>query len=86
MWSRVWTPAERRVIEQFKPQLEPAWVPPADEFNEWHYLVMSRRTNPQAFVYDKPIIVMPDQKSFSATDIFVSAFKGFLRGCLSVLT
>jgi len=38
---------------------------------------MSRRTNPAAFAYGKPVIVLLDEKSFSATDIFVSAFKGY---------
>lgn len=71
-----WTPAERRAIEAFTQDFTPQWTPPADEFSEWHYLVMSRRTNPEAFVYGKPVIVLLDPKSFSATDIFVSAFKG----------
>jgi Tol biopolymer transport system component len=72
-----WTPDERRAIERFKESFGPEWTPPADEFSEWHYLVMSRRTNPAAFAYGKPVIVLLDEKSFSATDIFVSAFKGY---------
>jgi C-terminal processing protease CtpA/Prc len=72
-----WTPEERLAIAQFKQKFTPEWQPPADEFSDWHYLVMSRRTNPQAFVYGKPVIVLLDQKSFSATDIFVSAFKDY---------
>jgi C-terminal processing protease CtpA/Prc len=72
-----WTPEERAAIARFKETFTPEWVPPEDDFSEWHYLVMSRRTNPDAFVYGRPVILLLDENSFSATDIFVSAFKGW---------
>jgi hypothetical protein len=72
-----WSPAERRAIADFRAGFTPEWEPPADEFSEWHYLVMSREMNPDAFVYGRPVIVLLDEQSFSATDIFVSAFKGY---------
>ena len=72
-----WTPEERRAIAAFKQEFRPEWSPPAAKFSDWHYLVMSRRMNAEAFVYGKPVIVLLDEKSFSATDIFVSAFKGY---------
>jgi Tol biopolymer transport system component len=72
-----WTPEERAAIERFKQTFVPQWVPPTEEFSDWHYLVMSRKTNPNAYEYDRPVIILLDQDSFSATDIFVSAFKGW---------
>jgi C-terminal processing protease CtpA/Prc len=83
--SPEWTPEERAAIASFKTTFVPQWTPPDDEFSAWHYLVMSRRTNPDAFVYDKPVIILQDENSFSATDIFVSAFKGW-RGVTLVGT
>jgi Tol biopolymer transport system component len=75
--SAEWTPAERAAIVAFKKTFKPEWTPPAAEFSGWHYLVMSRKTNPQAFVYGKPVIVLLDEKCFSATDVFLSALKGW---------
>jgi Tol biopolymer transport system component len=74
-WSG-WTPAERDAIVRFKRTFTPEWTPPPGEFSEWHYLVMSRVLNPRAFAYAKPVVVLMDEKCFSATDIFLSAFKG----------
>jgi hypothetical protein len=72
-----WTPEERAAIARFKTTFTPQWTPPEAEFSDWHYLVMSRRTNPRAFVYGKPVVVLMDAGSFSATDIFVNALKGW---------
>jgi C-terminal processing protease CtpA/Prc len=75
-WSG-WSPAEREAIQSFRRGFEPEWVPPDGEFSDWHYLVLSRRNNPEAYDYGKPVVVLLDQKSFSATDIFLSAFKAW---------
>jgi len=72
-----WAPEERDAIARFRDTFEPQWMPPEEEFSDWHYLVMSRSMNPEAYVYGKPVIVLLDENSFSATDIFVSAFKGW---------
>jgi hypothetical protein len=72
-----WSAEERAAIARFKQTFKPEWMPPEQEFSDWHYLVMSRSTNPTAFTYGKPVVVLIDQNSFSATDIFVSAFKGW---------
>jgi C-terminal processing protease CtpA/Prc len=72
-----WTAEERAAITQFKATFRPQWTPPESEFSDWHYLVMARRTNPQAFVYGRPVVVLLDAGSFSATDIFVNALEGW---------
>ena len=72
-----WSPEERAAIARFKPTFTPEWTPIEAEFSEWHYLVISRSTNPKAFAYGKPLIILMDEKCFSATDIFLSAFRGY---------
>jgi C-terminal processing protease CtpA/Prc len=75
--SPQWTPAEREAIARFRETFEPQWTPPAEEFSDWHYLVMSREMNPGAFTYGRPVVVLLDENAFSATDIFLSAMKGW---------
>ena len=72
-----WTAAERESIEEFMVNWQPEWVPPATKFSDWHFMVMSRRINPRAYHFDKPVVILLDYSCFSATDIFVSAFKGW---------
>jgi hypothetical protein len=74
-WSG-WSAAEREAIARFKSTFKPEWTPAEAEFSEWHYLVISRSTNPKAYAYGKPIVILMDDKCFSATDIFLSALKG----------
>lgn len=75
-WSG-WTPEERIAIERFKHDFKPEWRPPANEFSDWHYLVLSKRVNPAAYNYDRPVVILMNEECFSATDIFLSAFKGW---------
>jgi len=72
-----WTAAERESIEELMVNWQPEWVPPAKKFSDWHFMVMSRRINPNAYHFAKPVVVLLDYSCFSATDIFVSAFKGW---------
>jgi hypothetical protein len=72
-----WPAAERDAIARFRETFEPEWLPPDEEFSDWHYLVMSRAMNPDAYTYGRPVVVLLDPGSFSATDIFVSALKGW---------
>jgi len=72
-----WTAAERESIEEFMVNWQPEWVPPATKFSDWHFMVMSRRINSRAYHFDKPMVILLDYSCFSATDIFVSAFKGW---------
>ena len=75
-WSG-WSAAEREAIAAFARTFTPEWEPPPAEFSDWHYLVMTRALNPDAYVYGRPVVILMDQKCFSATDIFLSAFKGY---------
>jgi hypothetical protein len=67
------TEAERESIRRLDFQAE--WTPPADRFGEWHYLVLKPGGAP--FHYDRPVVILMDGDCFSATDIFLGAFKGW---------
>jgi C-terminal processing protease CtpA/Prc len=68
---------EREAVLRLKSDFVPEWEPPVDEFSEWHYLVLSKRPNDDRFDYRKPVAILMDERCFSATDIFLGAFKGW---------
>lgn len=76
-----WSEAERQAIRKAAAVFRPEWQPPQDQFSEWHYMVLSRerskeldrRENQDLFHYDKPVVVLCNAGSFSATDGFLSA-------------
>ena len=67
---------ERAAVRQFKQNFTPEWEPPAHQFSEWHYLVLAKRPDDPRFDYRKPVAILMDEGCFSATDIFLGAFKG----------
>jgi hypothetical protein len=71
-----WTDSERRVIADFAKGFNPEWQPPKGQFSEWHYLILRRLDDPEVYPYGKPVIVLMNDKCFSATDIFLAALKG----------
>ncbi|MEM1095653.1 MAG: S41 family peptidase [Bacteroidota bacterium] len=75
--SKAWSADERAAIEAFAQAFQPEWMPPQADFSAWHYLVLSHDTAPHAYTYTAPVVILMDEKCFSATDIFLSAFKGW---------
>jgi len=72
-----WSDAAREAIARHAAAFEPEWSPPVDdEFSARHWLVLERSANPDAYRYGRPVVVLTDAGSFSATDIFVGAFAG----------
>jgi C-terminal processing protease CtpA/Prc len=67
---------DRAAIDLVAARFVPEWKPAAGAFSAWHYLVLRRASNPKAFHYDKPVIVLLDADCFSATDVFLAAFAG----------
>jgi serine/threonine protein kinase len=68
---------ERAAIAKLAESFVPEWEPAIDEFSEWHYLVLSSNKNQTGQFYDKPVVILMNEKCFSATDIFLGAFKGW---------
>lgn len=70
-----WSQVERETIARFQKRFQPEWAPAANKFSEWHYLVLSHHSNPKLFHFDRPVVVLTDDRCFSATDIFLAAIK-----------
>ncbi len=86
-----WNDRERAAIRQAIAVFRPEWVPPEGKFSDWHYMILSRERSGRAnsenanvagdpgkdyFYYDKPVVVLSNAGSFSATDGFLNAFAG----------
>lgn len=71
-----WTPAQRTAITRFAAGFSPQWHTPPGDFSAWHYMAISADTNRPGFHYDKAVVILLDERCFSATDIFLGAFKG----------
>ena len=84
-----WNDRERAAIREAAAMFKPEWLPPQGKFSEWHYMILSRdrcgRDNTASarrpgspghdyFFYNKPVVVLSNAGSFSATDGFLNAF------------
>lgn len=69
--------AKKRAIRSFARRFKPTWQPRRGDFSAWHYMVIDRTDNPAAYHYDRPVIILMNSRNFSATDIFLAAFKGW---------
>ncbi len=75
--SSIWIAEEKDAIRQFAKTFVPEWKLPKDKFSEWHYSVISpKASHPKYYYYDKPVILLMDQQCYSATEVFLAAFKG----------
>jgi hypothetical protein len=74
--AHAWTPAERQEIESFLRGFKPSWTPPPGKFSDWHVMGIRAGSNPRAFHYSKPVVVLMDAGCFSATDNFLGALQG----------
>jgi hypothetical protein len=74
--STVWTPQQATELKAFLKTWEPKWKLPAGKFSDWHFMALTHESNPDAGYYDKPVIVLMDERCYSATDNFLGALKG----------
>jgi hypothetical protein len=68
-----WTEAQRAAITTFARTFRPGWKLPQGRFSPWHFLVLDRADNGNAFAYGQPVVVLIDRSCFSATDVFAAA-------------
>ncbi len=71
-----WTDDERAAIKEFAATFEPQWQPPSEFFSDWHYMVVRQTAHADVYHFTKPVVILMDRECFSATDIFLGAFKG----------
>ena len=67
-----WTSEEQKTIALFKQHFKAEWNFDKNKFSKWHYSVVS----PNGVYYNKPVVILMDENNFSASDIFLGAFKG----------
>jgi C-terminal processing protease CtpA/Prc len=76
-----WSASERAAIEAFSASFEPEWTPDPARFSDWHYFVLGPRPRgsgrDEKKAYDRKVAVLLDGDCFSATDVFLGAFKGW---------
>ena len=72
-----WNRDELATIRKFKKSFRPEWQFDKAKFSEWHYLLLSKRADDPRYTYERPIVLITNSYCFSATDIFVGAFKDF---------
>lgn len=68
--------SEKRIIRAFRASFKPAFELPKGKFSDWHYLVVSKGKHFPTRSERPQIVVLQDVHCFSATDIFLAAFKG----------
>lgn len=74
--SEKWNPEEKAAIKEFKKTFKPQWQLPKGQFSEWHYMILRSKAEDNAYYFNKPVVVLMNAKSFSATDIFLAGLKG----------
>ena len=72
--SKRWNEQEKQSINRWLQTHTLNWDYNKDEFSKLHFCVIS--PNDEAYRYKKPVVVLMDEGGFSATDIFLGAFKG----------
>ena len=74
--SKRWTSdAQRKQVTDFIAAFRPEWELPMEKFSMWHVLALDAGTNPDAYHYDNPLVILHDAGTFSAGDIFLGAFE-----------
>ena len=69
-----WSDRERGFLIGFARTFRPQWEPPPEHFTSFHYMVVSPAAPGQRRT--QPVVVLMNGGCFSATDIFLGAFKG----------
>jgi len=69
-----WTNSERQVIKKALAVFRPEWVLPDGLFSPWHIMLLGHSGSSYQYHYTKPVAVLGNAASFSATDGFLSAF------------
>ena len=75
--SNRWSQNAKSAITKFAKNFRAKWDPPANQFSDWHYMVLDRLDHSDIYHYKKPIVVLSDANCFSATDIFLAGLKGW---------
>ena len=69
------TPVARNAVLAFRKEFRPESTPSPQLYSDWFYLVLQRMDLPDVYYYDKPIVILMNERSYSAADVFLAALK-----------
>jgi C-terminal processing protease CtpA/Prc len=69
-----WSRQEREVIEPLLENLRPPFAVTRSRYSDWHVSVLRHQEG--SYFYDRPLVVLQDEGSASATDLLLSSLKG----------
>ncbi len=70
------TDEQRNYIGDAIKAFKPTWALPEGKFSDLYVLAFDSTMNSESYYYEKPLIILQDSGSFSASDIFLGGFKG----------
>ena len=71
--SREWSRKEKELLKKFESSFKPEWEPKG-AFSDRHFMLL--RPGDVSVRFGHPVVILMDGGCFSATDIFLGAFKG----------
>ena len=69
-----WNSDQRAAIQSSMSRFDPQWIPPSEQFSDWHFMLLGKQQQNEDIHYSNPVVVLTNAGSFSATDGFLSAF------------
>ena len=68
---------EQKAVTEFMSSFAPMYNLDSDKFSEYHYYIFNgQKLSKGKYHYNKPIYILANERSFSATSVFVSVLKG----------
>ncbi len=67
-----WSEEDGAAIDAIMAGFEPGFPLPREQFSDWHFMVLKRENS--HWHYDRPVIVLCDERCVSASDGFLAAF------------
>jgi len=68
---------EQNAIDKFMTSFKPMYNLDNNKFSDYHYHILNgQKITKNKYLYNKPIYILTNERSFSAASVFVSVFKG----------
>lgn len=68
---------EKKAVDEFMTSFKPMYKLDSDKFSDYHYYIFNgQKISKGKYHYDKPIYILTNERSFSATSVLVSTLKG----------
>lgn len=74
--SKTWKEEDAKVVKSFLNGFAPEWKLSKGKFSDWHAMGIKPGEGDGTYHYQSPVIILMNEDCFSATDIFLGAFKG----------